>query len=68
MENKLTVEEERNEKLLSLDTLRHWINGMLKFSMYRKLINKNYFMHYLSWHDKRMNSGRVILSGFYGMQ
>lgn len=54
----ITIEEgEKDNSLLFLDVRLHKKDGSSKFSVYRKLINKDNFVNYLSAHSARTKMG-----------
>ena len=57
------LERETKNKLPFLDTVVHRVENIAKFFVYRKLIDKDNFIHYLSVHSDRTKSGAVI--GFH---
>ena len=58
-----TMEEEVDGKIPFLDTMIHREKTEVKLSVYRKLTNKDDYIHYFSGHDIKTKRGIVI--GFY---
>ena len=60
---KFTLEREVSERISFLDVVLHKINGRLRFSVHRKITNKDDFVHYFSGHSRRVKKSTVV--GFF---
>ena len=58
-----TIERENEQKLPFLDSLIMRCGRAVKFTVYRKVTNKEDYVHFLSAHNERVKSGIVI--GFF---
>ena len=60
---KFKVEWEKHGRLPFLDVLIHKESSGLHFSVYRKATNSNAYIHYYSFHDKRIK--KAVISGMF---